>query len=381
MENPPIIAGLSIGLFAGAAVALARSLADLAKMGAESLRVSFRLGIYVADLSKKLEAPQSDGTLQSWAHVVTGIGQDGIHHELSRFNETYGGQDLTKVFISAADKNSVSVSGPPSRLKAAFQFSQELRYSKSLALPVYDGLCHASHVYSKEDIETILDLPSTVICPTHPVRLSLSSSQTGKPYLARTAAELFEEISIELVTGTIYLDNVVRNVTDYIEEVSPSPSKLEMESFRLSIVFQGMLDTVQSKFPGIAVQRKDMIEWIFDNFGERRPSSTCHSKIAIVGMSCRMPGGGNDLDLFWDNLEQGRNACTTVPPDRFDIETHYDPSGQTENASQTKFGNFIDRPGYFDAAFFTMSPKEVRESRSTLKPRGYTSRKRTHGVI
>ncbi|KAL8656077.1 MAG: hypothetical protein Q9226_002797 [Calogaya cf. arnoldii] len=33
---------------------------------------------------------------------------------------------------------------------------------------------------------------------------------------------------------------------------------------------------------------------------------------------------------------------------------------EKDNTVGARFGNFIDNPGYFDAAFFNMSPREVR---------------------
>lgn len=38
--------------------------------------------------------------------------------------------------------------------------------------------------------------------------------------------------------------------------------------------------------------------------------------IAIVGMSCRLPGGVSNLENFWDFCRQARNAWTEIPKDR-----------------------------------------------------------------
>ncbi|KAL2866114.1 non-reducing polyketide synthase nscA [Aspergillus lucknowensis] len=355
------LAGLSIGILAGAAVALSSNLADVAKVGAECVRVSFRLGVYVAGISAKLEAPQSDGTLQSWAHVVTEMTQNAVQEELSQFNAATQSPELTKVFISAADKTSVSVSGPPSRVKNAFQHSPVLRYSKRLPLPVYDGLCHASHLYSRDDIETVINSAESVISTSRPVRLALLSSQTGTPFAATTARELFLEIGTELLTGTIYLDNVTAGIVDHVK-AHAADAQYQIDSFRTSLVLQGIQSTVESEVPGLALARHDLVTWVHGDYGARRPASYADSKLAIVGMACRLPGGANDPELFWDLLEKGRDTHTTIPADRFDLNTHYDPTGKTENATQTPFGNFIDRPGFFDAGFFNMSPREAEQT-------------------
>jgi asperthecin polyketide synthase len=355
------IAGLSVGLFSGAALALSKTLADVVKNGAECLRVSFRLGVYVAGFSSKLEAAQPDGMLnQSWAHVVTGMTEESIRNELARVNDELGNPNLSKVFISAADKSSVSVSGPPSRVKAAFLHSSDLRYSKSLPLPVYDGLCHAEHLYSQDDVSAVLNLSESLIRHSRPLRAPLLSSTTGEPFAARTAGELLSEVVTELITGTIYVDLIVSGIIRHVGSF-PEQKACRINSFRTSIIFNGILEAVAESFPGMAVKQNDLVDWVYQDFGTRRPINPANSKLAIVGMACRMPGGANDPEAFWELLEQGRDACTTVPPDRFDLETHYDPTGKTENAAQTPYGNFIDRPGYFDAAFFAMSPKEVKK--------------------
>ena len=49
-----------------------------------------------------------------------------------------------------------------------------------------------------------------------------------------------------------------------------------------------------------------------------------------------------------------------IPADRFDIDTHYDPTGKQLNKSMTQYGCFIDEPGLFDAPFFNMSPREAQ---------------------
>ncbi len=80
------LAGLSIGLLSGAAVALATSLADLAHTGAESVRIAFRLGVYVDEISRKLEPREADANLESWAYVVAEMSAEEVQKEIDRYN-------------------------------------------------------------------------------------------------------------------------------------------------------------------------------------------------------------------------------------------------------------------------------------------------------
>ena len=84
-------------------------------------------------------------------------------------------------------------------------------------------------------------------------------------------------------------------------------------------------------------------------------------KIAIVGMSGRFPNA-DSIESLWSLLEQGLDVHRRVPPDRFDIDAHYDPTGKKKNTSHTPYGCFINEPGLFDARFFNMSPREAYQT-------------------
>ena len=157
------------------------------------------------------------------------------------------------------------------------------------------------------------------------------------------------------------MPDVTAGIVQHLQPQSKETSSWQIDSFRTSLVLRGIHSAVEANLSGEQRQliRRDLVSWVNRDFGPRRPRSYASSKLAIVGMACRLPGGADDLDLFWKLLEEGRDTLTTVPPDRFDLNTHYDPTGKTENATQTPYGNFIDRPGFFDAGFFNMSPREV----------------------
>lgn len=48
--------------------------------------------------------------------------------------------------------------------------------------------------------------------------------------------------------------------------------------------------------------------------------------IAIIGMSCRLPGGASSPEQLWDNLANGASAWSTAPKERFNLETFHDPA-------------------------------------------------------
>lgn len=264
-----------------------------------------------------------------------------------------GSASITKVFISAADEKSVSVTGPPSRLKAAFLSSQILRYSRHYALPVYGGLCHAAHIYNDSDTKAILSDTRT---QSRPVRLPLLSTMHGSMFRATTAGDLYRAIVSEILTGTIFLNKLESGMCGSLSVVT----ECHFLQLRKTMVSEQLVAAVQSSMPHLNLTHQDVREWSTREAISLLPSGPQQSKLAIVGMSCRLPGGANDPEQFWNLMVNRRDVHTQVPADRFDLQTHFDASGKTPNTTQTPFGNFIDRPGFFDAAFFNMSPREVR---------------------
>ncbi|MEU8952428.1 type I polyketide synthase, partial [Streptomyces sp. NPDC048489] len=75
--------------------------------------------------------------------------------------------------------------------------------------------------------------------------------------------------------------------------------------------------------------------------------------VAIVGMSCRLPGGVRSPEDFWDLLVSGTDAVTDWPADRgWDLDT--DATGGARRQ-----GGFVFDADRFDPAFFGISPREA----------------------
>lgn len=80
--------------------------------------------------------------------------------------------------------------------------------------------------------------------------------------------------------------------------------------------------------------------------------------IALIGASCRLPGAP-DLQAFWDLLEGGVDAIGDIPPDRWDVEAHYDPDPGRLGKIYARQGGFLDQVDQFDPLFFGVSPREA----------------------
>ena len=81
--------------------------------------------------------------------------------------------------------------------------------------------------------------------------------------------------------------------------------------------------------------------------------------IAIVGMACRFPGGGDSPQEFWRLLCDRVDAVQEVPADRWAIDDYYDPDPTAPLKMNTRCGAFLNRIDEFDAEFFGISPREA----------------------
>ncbi|GCF07148.1 hypothetical protein KDI_07120 [Dictyobacter arantiisoli] len=83
-----------------------------------------------------------------------------------------------------------------------------------------------------------------------------------------------------------------------------------------------------------------------------------HEAIAIVGMSGSFPMA-KDLDMYWQNLREGKDCISEIPPSRWDWQALYGDPAREANKTNIKWGGFIDGVAEFDPLFFGISPREA----------------------
>lgn len=276
---------------------------------------------------------------------------------------------LTRISISHVDQVSVGITGPPSRLTELFRRSLRLASSRHAALPISGGLCHVPNVYDDDDVRAILKAAQAEDrWGSRPVQRPLLSPYTGAAFEASNAHQLVRAICTEALTKPLFFDRLAEGAATHISHDlgSQTAQSCQILHYRTSSISETIISTVNEKLsPEIMVQRQDLVDWLMAEESAMdqecgNPGVPQDSKLAIVGMACRMPSDADTPERFWELLVEGRDTLSVVPPDRFDIEAHFNPKGEIENTVGTKFGNFISNPGQFDAGFFNMSPREVR---------------------
>ncbi|MBM7443115.1 acyl transferase domain-containing protein/acyl carrier protein/NADP-dependent 3-hydroxy acid dehydrogenase YdfG, partial [Streptomyces sp. HB132] len=105
-------------------------------------------------------------------------------------------------------------------------------------------------------------------------------------------------------------------------------------------------------------------EALGDEAGSSRDSTVAvvavDDPIAIVGMSCRYPGGVSDPDGLWRLVAGGGDGIDGFPADRgWDIAALFDADPDRAGTTYTQEGGFLHEAAEFDPEFFGISPREA----------------------
>ena len=84
-----------------------------------------------------------------------------------------------------------------------------------------------------------------------------------------------------------------------------------------------------------------------------------HDPIAIIGLGCRFPGEANDWRSYWKLLENGVDAISETPAERWSLQKFYARQASKPGKTQSKWGGYVSGIDGFDPQLFGISPREA----------------------
>ncbi|KAI5864836.1 hypothetical protein GGS23DRAFT_465969 [Durotheca rogersii] len=83
--------------------------------------------------------------------------------------------------------------------------------------------------------------------------------------------------------------------------------------------------------------------------------------VAVVGMSCRLPGDSTTPEKLWELCAKGREAWSEWPESRFNQAAFCHPHPERAGTFNAKGGHFLTQGmGEFDTSFFNITPAEAK---------------------
>ncbi|TWT93744.1 Phthiocerol synthesis polyketide synthase type I PpsC [Stieleria varia] len=76
-------------------------------------------------------------------------------------------------------------------------------------------------------------------------------------------------------------------------------------------------------------------------------------------MGCRLPGGVDNPDAYWELLSNGRDAIQKTPETRWSLQKFYAPGPVAPGKTQSQWGGYVSDIDQFDAKLFGISPREA----------------------
>ncbi|RYP65138.1 hypothetical protein DL769_006417 [Monosporascus sp. CRB-8-3] len=94
------------------------------------------------------------------------------------------------------------------------------------------------------------------------------------------------------------------------------------------------------------------------------PGTWTTEPIAIVGSSCRFPGGINSPSKLWDRLKDPVDLSSEIPPARFNPKGFYHPNGEHHGCTNVTHAYLLEDGdqeifSQFDHEFFNIHPREA----------------------
>ncbi|PHH83219.1 hypothetical protein CDD82_2991 [Ophiocordyceps australis] len=356
--------GLCTGSLAAAAATSCQSLQQLLSVSEPVCALAYRLGLHVAQTGARYHGDSQSCFLvdSSWAMVMSKTKLENVVETIHEFVQSRGTVEEASPYVGVKWAQSLTVYGPPPVLK---QLRELDSLDGAMPLPLFAPY-HAPHIYQEGDVEWLLD---QVESDGYDVRGETRSEESNESIkVARGKKEALASALRAILLRPLDLEAVVADLRRHLEPIGASRVEfIPMATNSSCHAISRLLSSTNGCAKGQDAAQVEVCEPIIQPFSDADMHNSKHqssqrSKIAIVGMSCRLPKATN-VDEFWDLLYRGLDVHAAVPKTRWDASTHVDTSASPQkNTSGTPFGCWLGEPGDFDAGFFGMSPRECAQT-------------------
>lgn len=181
--------------------------------------------------------------------------------------------------------------------------------------------------------------------------------------IPRLQRDLQKTLGRKVPVPVLFEHFTIKSLATYLEQTKANGSQTNGHVQQQE---QKQKQQAQQKQPTQEPQQRPRRRRRYSNeFSDDNDTSDESKDIAIVSIACRLPGGIDTPEAYWELLEAGQDAIIDVPADRWDANSLYDADPDAPGRSFCRRGGFLaEGIDSFDAPFFGISPREAR----TLDP-------------
>ncbi|KAF2464727.1 polyketide synthetase [Lindgomyces ingoldianus] len=340
------LVGFCTGAFAAAAVSSSKDLVRLIPAAVHATVIALHTG-----LRSGQEAPLIDGnTSPRCSMVILGVCENEVVSLLERFNSRDPAPSSSHTYISAFSTAGLTISGPPHVL-AELRREDALSKLDTVMLPIHSPY-HAPHLFSEEDVDSIVQKANSWAPIMSEQSVPLLSCGTGNFVWAASSQAMLECAVRDVLTRPMVIDKAIEHLGVALRAGSP-------KDILIIPIGTDAGETVRCRVRSLLADHIPMaITLTSQAVSVPSDSAMGRSKIAVIGMSGRFPGASSP-EALWDLLQNKLDMCREVPELRWNAQTHVDPSGKRKNMCKVRWGCWLEEPDLFDAAFFSISPREA----------------------
>ncbi|KAJ5437643.1 hypothetical protein N7445_006187 [Penicillium cf. griseofulvum] len=338
--------GISGGLISMSALSIAKDFETLFDACLEVAKVLVRLCKLTSIRSRAVE--DHPGV---WGWAILGISADDLRVALDQFQQNIGIPHIKRAKVAVSGSGWNTVIGPPSVLQLCIKQCPAVKSLAKNPLEI-KALQHTLKT-SQADIDYIVGdnsvfLDRAISCPKHALW-----GMDDPEFKYAKWGDLLRAVCSQVLSRPLDVTQAVGKLSAKLLGAHTARIIQLGTSSHVPYLASVLKETERS----VLVQNQNSL---FDAESEGTLSSQS-GRIAIVGMAERGPGSDN-IEEFWNLIISKQDLCTEVPKDRFDVNEFYCPEhdkGDKKCTMTTRYGCFMDNPGYFDPRFFHISPREA----------------------